>query len=104
MTPGGPGWRRPGICPSLSRIAVSWKPRDTFSPGRRNGLDPFRPKKLTELKPDAAPRLVEATLRDLPADARQRFEVLLYSSLWGNRIDLSYAVSARVGAGGQVGR
>ena len=27
----------------------------------------------------------------------KRFEVLLYSSLWGNRIDLSYAVSARVG-------
>jgi len=36
-------------------------------------------------------------LRDLPADAQQRFLVLLYSSLWGNRIDLSYAVSARVG-------
>lgn len=68
-----------------------------FQPGPTQGLDPFRPKKLTELKPDAAPRLVEATLRDLPADSWRRFQVLLYSSLWGNRIDLSYAVSARVG-------
>ncbi len=68
-----------------------------FVPGPTQGLDPFRPKKLTELEPGAAPRLVEATLRDLPADAWKRFEVLLYSSLWGNRIDLSYAVSARIG-------
>jgi len=37
------------------------------------------------------------TLRELPADVRERFEVLLYASLWGNRIDLSYTVSTQIG-------
>jgi hypothetical protein len=68
-----------------------------FQPGAWQGLDPFRVKKQAELKPDVAPRLVDTTLRDLPVDLRKRFEVLLYASLWGNRIDLSYAVSAQVG-------
>jgi uncharacterized protein with ATP-grasp and redox domains len=68
-----------------------------FQPGEWYGFDPFRVKKLTELEPQVAPRLVEATLRALPAEASQCFEVLLHSSLWGNRIDLSYAVSARQG-------
>lgn len=68
-----------------------------FQPGPWQGFDPFRAKKLTELRPHVAPRLVDITLRDLPADLRERFETLLYASLWGNRIDLSYAVSAQVG-------
>ncbi len=68
-----------------------------FQPGPTHGFDPFRVKKLTELEPEVAPRLVDITLRDLPADVRERFEVLLYASLWGNRIDLSYAVSAQIG-------
>lgn len=68
-----------------------------FQPGPWRGLDPFRVKKLTELKPDVAPRLVEVTLSDLPDDPQARFEVLLFASLWGNRIDLSYAVSAQIG-------
>jgi uncharacterized protein with ATP-grasp and redox domains len=68
-----------------------------FPPGPWQGFDPFRAKKLTELEPGVAPRLVDATLRDLPAGLRERFETLLYASLWGNRIDLSYAVSAQVG-------
>jgi hypothetical protein len=68
-----------------------------FQPGPTQGFDPFRVIKLTELEPEVAPRLVDTTLRDLPADVRERFEVLLYASLWGNRIDLSYAVSAQVG-------
>jgi uncharacterized protein with ATP-grasp and redox domains len=68
-----------------------------FQPGLWQGFDPFRAKKLTELEPGVAPRLVDATLRDLPGGLRERFETLLYASLWGNRIDLSYAVSAQVG-------
>ncbi len=40
---------------------------------------------------------MDITLRDLPANVRERFGVLLYASLWGNRIDLSYAVSAQIG-------
>lgn len=68
-----------------------------FQPGAWQGFDPFRVKKQTELEPDVAPRLVDDTLHDLPADPRERFEVLLYASLWGNRVDLSYEVSAQVG-------
>jgi len=68
-----------------------------FQPGPTQGLDPYRVTKLTELEPDVAPRLVEATLRALPADQWQRFETWLYSSLWGNRIDLSYIAAAQIG-------
>ncbi len=68
-----------------------------FQPGPWQGLDPFRAKKLAELDPAVAPRLVEVTLGDLPDDRRARFEILLFASLWGNRIDLSYAVSAQIG-------
>ena len=72
-----------------------------FAPGGWQGFDPFRVKKQTELAPEAAPRLVETTLAArgsvVPSDLPTRFEILLYASLWGNRIDLSYAVSAQQG-------
>jgi hypothetical protein len=52
-----------------------------FAPGAWQGFDPFRVRKQAELKPDAAPRLVNDTLRDAPADLREHFEALLYASL-----------------------
>lgn len=68
-----------------------------FQPGAWQGVDPFGPKKATELAPDAAPRAVQALLSCLPEARRARFEAVLYASLWGNRTDLSYEVAARLG-------
>lgn len=63
-----------------------------FHAGPTYMVDPYRAVKLTELAPDVAPRAAAAALRDLPGDANKRLEALLYSSLWGNRVDLSYRV------------
>ena len=66
-----------------------------IGPGRR--VDPFGPKKATELAPDAAPHAVNALLRRLSEEPRERFAMLLHGSLWGNRSDLSYDVARRLG-------
>lgn len=63
-----------------------------FHPGPTRLMDPYRAVKITELAPDVAPGIAAATLRGLPADVGKRLETLLYSSLWGNRVDLSYRV------------
>lgn len=68
-----------------------------FQPGAWHEFDPYAVKKASELQPHVAPQLVNATLRDLPEEAEECFEVLLYSSLWGNRTDLSYNVGAKIG-------
>ena len=68
-----------------------------FQPGPWCGVDPFGPKKATELVPEAAPRAVQALLSCLPEAPRARFEASLYASLWGNRTDLSYEAAARLG-------
>ncbi len=68
-----------------------------FQPGPMNQVDPYRAVKQTELAPEVAPHAVAITLRGLPAETSKRFEVLLYSSLWGNRVDLSYKVAMEVG-------
>ena len=60
-------------------------------------FDPYAVKKGAELKPEVAPRLVDATLRDLPRERERAFEALVYAALWGNRTDLSYNVSANIG-------
>jgi hypothetical protein len=67
-----------------------------FQPGRWQGFDPFAAKKATEWQPDAAPRAVDRMLNRLPQDPRSRFLALLHASLWGNRADLSYEISARL--------
>ncbi|MGW0760684.1 damage-control phosphatase ARMT1 family protein [Streptomyces sp. NPDC002814] len=69
-----------------------------FRPGAWQGIDPFRPSKLAELD---APETDEelAALDDLeakPADEQAR--ALLHGSLWGNRADLGFRLSAK-GAG-----
>jgi uncharacterized protein with ATP-grasp and redox domains len=73
-----------------------------FQPGPMHHVDPYRAAKLTELAPEAAPRTAAVTLRDLPADVSKRFEVLLYLSLWGNRVDLSYRVAMEAGRTGRL--
>jgi uncharacterized protein with ATP-grasp and redox domains len=68
-----------------------------FQRGPWHGVDPFGPKKATELVPEAAPQAAQTLLRRLPDDPMARFEMLLYASLWGNRSDLSYEVASRFG-------
>ncbi|MGQ9502255.1 MAG: damage-control phosphatase ARMT1 family protein [Anaerolineae bacterium] len=64
-----------------------------FQPGEWHLFDPYAAKKQTEWQPDAAPALVAAMLEHLPSEEYPRFEALLYQSLWGNRVDLSYNVA-----------
>jgi hypothetical protein len=68
-----------------------------FRPGPGYRMDPFGPKKATELVLDAAPQAVNALLDKLPDEPRGRFDMLLHASLWGNRSDLSYEVARRLG-------
>ncbi len=68
-----------------------------FQPGPWQGFDPFDARKRTELEPEAGPRSVDRSLRDLPTDPRRRFEAVLYGSLWGNRLDLSHTVAMAMG-------
>lgn len=78
-----------------------------FQPGPMHRFDPYRAKKEAELAPHVAPRAVAALLRTQasagrPADGREQAQAFFYASLWGNRIDLSYNVSAQVGRGEQL--
>jgi hypothetical protein len=68
-----------------------------FQAGPWRGVDPFREKKQEELASQAAPQLVETTLRDLPSERSEQFQFLIYASLWGNRIDLSYPRVSEMG-------
>ncbi|MEU9594061.1 damage-control phosphatase ARMT1 family protein [Streptomyces sp. NPDC048219] len=72
-----------------------------FVPGTWQGIDPFRPAKLAEL--DAPETAEELTALDGLAarPAGERLRALLHGSLWGNRADLSFRLSATgAGAGG----
>ncbi|MFF9086719.1 damage-control phosphatase ARMT1 family protein [Streptomyces sp. NPDC014991] len=63
-------------------------------PGAWQGIDPFRPFKRAELDAPATDRELAALdgLRDLPEEERAR--ALLHGSLWGNRADLGFRLSA----------
>ncbi|MFF8289266.1 damage-control phosphatase ARMT1 family protein [Streptomyces sp. NPDC016309] len=65
-----------------------------FDDGPWQGIDPFAPFKRAELRGDA----VEEELRALDAlagaAAGERATALLHASLWGNRADLGFRVSA----------
>ncbi|WEO94571.1 damage-control phosphatase ARMT1 family protein [Streptomyces sp. FXJ1.172] len=69
--------------------AVGW-----FGPGAWQGIDPFRPFKRAELDaPQTGEELAALDeLRDLPEHERAR--ALLHGSLWGNRADLGFQLSA----------
>ncbi|MFJ4032850.1 damage-control phosphatase ARMT1 family protein [Streptomyces griseoluteus] len=68
-----------------------------FGPGAWRGIDPFRPSKTGELHSAGTDAELSALddLRDRPADDRDR--ALLSGSLWGNRADLSFRLSAEGG-------
>ncbi len=65
-----------------------------------SGRDPFGPAKREDL---ASARLwtgLQTVLDREPEDPRERIRSLLGLALWGNRVDLSYAVGTAFGAGG----
>jgi hypothetical protein len=65
-----------------------------FAPGPWQGIDPFRPSKRAELD---APGTEEelAALDELEGEpAEERAQALLHGSLWGNRADLGFRLSA----------
>ncbi|WP_432035236.1 damage-control phosphatase ARMT1 family protein [Streptomyces cucumeris] len=74
-----------------------------FGPGPWQGVDPFRPFKHAELHtPEAAGELaaLDAVLR-MPVE-RQR-DALVHGSLWGNRADLGFRLSATGDTSGAAG-
>jgi hypothetical protein len=68
-----------------------------FTPGPWQGIDPFRPSKLAELDaPETDEELAALdALTDRPAAEQDR--ALLHGSLWGNRADLGFRLSAAQG-------
>ncbi|MFE9312291.1 damage-control phosphatase ARMT1 family protein [Streptomyces sp. NPDC006706] len=65
-----------------------------FAPGPWQGIDPFRPSKIAELdSPETDGEL--AALDELEGKpAAERADALLHGSLWGNRADLGFRLSA----------
>ncbi len=65
-----------------------------FAPGPWQGVDPFRPSKLAELDSPATDEELAALddLADRPED--EQAAALLHGSLWGNRADLGFRLSA----------
>lgn len=69
-----------------------------FQPGPWYQIDPYGPIKAREWQAEAAPAAVNALAVSLPAEPTARFQRLLFASLWGNRVDLSYSLAAHLGA------
>lgn len=65
-----------------------------------NGRDPFLPQKDAELANGELWNLLEQALRLRSAAPDERLQALLHLALWGNRIDLSFAVSLAHGSSG----
>ncbi|NYI05827.1 damage-control phosphatase ARMT1 family protein [Allostreptomyces psammosilenae] len=74
-----------------------------FGPGPWRGVDPFEPVKRAELAGEGVDAELAAldALEDLSED--ERGAALVLSSLWGNRADLAFRVSARQGEVAGVG-
>lgn len=65
-----------------------------FGPGPWQGIDPFRPSKRAELDSPATDAELTA-LEDLAGrSADEQGQALLHGSLWGNRADLGFRLSA----------
>jgi hypothetical protein len=62
--------------------------------------DPFAPAKEAELAGEGLWKALSASLEPEPADAREKVVALMGRALWGNRVDLSYAVGSAFGAHG----
>jgi uncharacterized protein with ATP-grasp and redox domains len=66
-----------------------------------NTRDPFAPKKAEELQSEALWRTLDEALQisnDTTITIEEKLKALLQYDLWGNRIDLSYALAASHGA------
>ncbi|MYZ35484.1 MULTISPECIES: damage-control phosphatase ARMT1 family protein [unclassified Streptomyces] len=75
-----------------------------FGPGPWQGLDPFRPFKLAELRTGEAEAELAALGRLAMRTVGEQGRALLQGSLWGNRADLGFhLVSGGGGAGGGTG-
>lgn len=71
--------------------AVQWE---------QTGRDPFAPKKIAEIRSAALRQSLEAALAET---GDERLYELLGHAVWGNRVDLSYAVAATHGSKGGEG-
>ncbi|MFF0477503.1 damage-control phosphatase ARMT1 family protein [Streptomyces sp. NPDC004284] len=73
-----------------------------FGTGPWQGVDPFAPFKQAELRGEAVEEELRAldALASVPAD--ERAAALLHASLWGNRADLGFRVSAGEPAAGDA--
>ncbi|MFF5454762.1 damage-control phosphatase ARMT1 family protein [Streptomyces sp. NPDC012950] len=73
-----------------------------FGTGPWQGIDPFAPFKRAELRGEAVDEELRAldTLASVPAD--ERAAALLHASLWGNRADLGFRVTAGEPAAGDA--
>ncbi|MEE1941258.1 damage-control phosphatase ARMT1 family protein [Streptomyces sp. TRM 70361] len=65
-----------------------------FGPGPWQGVDPFRPFKLAELRTGETAAELAAPDRLAPLPAEERGRALLHGSLWGNRADLGFRLDA----------
>ncbi|MGW8762442.1 damage-control phosphatase ARMT1 family protein [Streptomyces sp. NPDC055815] len=65
-----------------------------FGTGPWQGVDPFAPFKQAELRGDAVDEELRALDALASAPAEERATALLHASLWGNRADLGFRVSA----------
>ncbi|MGA4980184.1 damage-control phosphatase ARMT1 family protein [Streptomyces cinereoruber] len=73
-----------------------------FGTGPWQGVDPFAPFKRAELRGEAVEEELQAldALASVPAD--ERAAALLHASLWGNRSDLGFRISAGEPAAGDA--
>ncbi|MHA6761743.1 ARMT1-like domain-containing protein [Streptacidiphilus sp. PAMC 29251] len=65
-----------------------------FTPGPMQGIDPFAPFKDAELRGPAVEEELSALDSITALDQDERTAALLSSSLWGNRADLSFQITA----------
>ncbi|MFF9853974.1 damage-control phosphatase ARMT1 family protein [Streptomyces litmocidini] len=65
-----------------------------FGAGPWRGVDPFAPFKQAELRGDAVDEELRALDALASAPAEERATALLHASLWGNRADLGFSITA----------
>ncbi|MEP7293776.1 MAG: damage-control phosphatase ARMT1 family protein [Chloroflexota bacterium] len=65
---------------------------------QESGRDPFSPKKITEIRSDTLRQALETAFST--AGSEERLAEMLLHAVWGNRVDLSYAVAAEHGSKG----
>lgn len=68
-----------------------------FAPGPWQGIDPFRPFKATELRAPAVDAELAALDKSTSSSPKDLANALLNASLWGNRADLGFRITAGPG-------